>query len=160
LLEQYLRINGRGGMPPVLSFGSETDSAIKAKVSMVGQLATVGFEPTDNGLAQLSEETGIELQRRASPQPVSMPFSAVPLAASGAVSAQPPDGGDAELAEAFTGRYAPLREIILNAESAEDCIQKVRAWLNTNKPPRATEIMEQVLSAYAAQGVLSVRRNK
>ena len=158
LLEQYLRINGRGGMPPVLSFGSETDSAIKAKVSMVGQLATAGFEPTDNGLAQLSEETGIELQRRASPQPVSMPFSAVPLAASGAVSAQPPDGGDAELAEAFTGRYAPLREIILNAESAEDCIQKVRAWLNTNKPPRATEIMEQVLSAYAAQGVLSVRK--
>ena len=56
--------------------------------------------------------------------------------------------------------YAPLREIILNAESADDCIAKVRAWLGANKPPRATEIMEQVLSAYAAQGVLSVRRNK
>ena len=155
VLAQYLRINGRSGAAPRLAFGSETDSAIEAKVGMIGRLAEAGFEPTDAGLARLSDETGIELQRRAAPQPAAPGYlSAVPLAAD--ARALPPDGGEAELADAFVGRYAPLREIILNAPSAAECIRRAREWLAANKPARAAEVMEQVLAAYAASGFRSV----
>lgn len=159
LLSQYLRINGFRSAPPRLAFGSETDSAIKAKVGMIGQLAEAGLEPTDAGVARLSEETGIELQRKASAAaPAALPFSAFPLSAD--PRQLPPEGGDADLADAFEGRYAPLRDIILGAPSAEECIRRAREWLAANKSTHAADIMEQVLAAYAASGARSVRKQK
>lgn len=159
LFTQYLRINGLRGNPPLMSFGSETDSVMRAKVDIVGKLYTAGLEPTDDGVTRLSEETGIALQRRtpgASSFGTPMPFTALPMSATpGAMETQV----ELQLADAFTGRYAPLREIILNATTAEHCQKQTLQWLASVKTgANIAEIMEQVLAAYAASGVTSKQR--
>lgn len=157
LLAQHLRINGRTGSAPRLAFGSETDSAMKAKVAMIGELSLAGIEPTDDGISKLSEETGVPLQRKAPAPAGGMPFAAVPLGASAAsADKERPDGGGAELADAFTGRYAPLKRIILTSATQAECIRRAREWIGEAKASAAADIMEQVLAAYAAAGAQSV----
>ena len=160
LLAQHLRINGKPGNAPRLAFGSEDAAATKSKVTMIKDLYAAGLEPTYEGVSRLSEETGISLQRHA--MPASVPasgLSAVPLAAA-APAQLPPDGGDAALADAFTGRYAPLRDIILNSSGVEDCIRRTKEWLSQHKTTRSADVLEQVLAAYAASGIRSLNRSK
>lgn len=160
LFTQYLRINGLCGNPPTMSFGSEADSVIRAKVDMVGKLHTAGLEPTDDGITRLSEETGIALQRRTSNSPAfgtPMPFSTKTMTA--ASNTELENQVELQLTDAFTGRYAELRSIILNADSPEQCHQQAITWLKKVKAGGDIPvIMEQVLAAYAASGIKSRKR--
>lgn len=160
LFAQYMRINGMIGNASRLAFGSETDTAMKTKIGMIGDLFTAGLEPTDDGIASLSEETGISLQRKAVPAaaPTGMPFAAMPLAAGAVDPAPRAEDGVAALADAFTGRYAPLRAIILAAPTRADCDRRVRDWIATIKPSAAGDVIEHALAAWAENGAKSVKK--
>jgi len=87
LFEQFLRINGLPGNPPTIVWGSPSQAELKARADLLVALKTAGLRPTDNAIAVLSEDLGIEIEREPSAaQEVGglLPFSAPtrrPLAA-------------------------------------------------------------------------------
>ncbi len=66
--------------------------------------------------------------------------------------------GAADLSQAFRGSLAPIRRIILESKSAEECSARVAAYYADWNPERLVPIIEQALIAFAANGAASRAR--
>ena len=150
LLIQFCQINGAYGNAPVLLFGSDSASELKAMMDLIASLSTSGFEPDDDGMASLSERIGFGIRRKSGSV---TPFHSLPLSATVMDHISASTSGD--LAAAFIGRLAPVAKIIRESKSAADCIRSVRSWALSAHASDAPEIIEQSLIAYAASGIKS-----
>lgn len=62
------------------------------------------------------------------------------------------------LAAAFAGIYAPVRSLILTSTSPADLEARLRHFYADHNPSAAAELIEQAMTAYAANGATAVRR--
>jgi hypothetical protein len=60
--------------------------------------------------------------------------------------------GAATLALAFRGSLAPVRRLVLESSSAVDLEQRIRAFYADWSPERVAPLIEEALSAFAANG--------
>ncbi|MBU4460631.1 MAG: hypothetical protein KJ579_08690, partial [Verrucomicrobia bacterium] len=65
--------------------------------------------------------------------------------------------GAADLAAAFRGDLEPVARIIRESRSAGECEQRIREFTAKWRPGRSTAVIEQALTAYAANGVAMSR---
>jgi hypothetical protein len=63
--------------------------------------------------------------------------------------------GSAALAQAFRGSLAPVRRIIVESHSAEECEVRLKEFYADWKPERLAGLIEEALQAYAANGAAS-----
>jgi len=73
LFSQYLQINGIIATTPNLTWGSVSPAEMKARADLLVAFSQAGIRPTQNALANLSEETGIELEFNPTPPGVGAP---------------------------------------------------------------------------------------
>lgn len=169
LFEQLLRINKMSGRAPKVCFGSDDTAELESSLALIGKLKTAGLEPDDDALNTLSEKLGFGIRRVAVPQPTGFPFAAsaspvrqvartLPLAAepASAVTDRPSADYADELATAFADDLAPLKELIAQSVSADDCIAKVEAWMAANPAKATADVIEKALYVYAMSGARSV----
>jgi phage gp29-like protein len=175
LFRQFLAINGLRGRAPRVTWGGESARESEATGKMLASIATAGLRVTDASLPVISERLGIEVER--APAPASaLPFAAdvVPMAAPVRyrVSAQRrraeqvdaanndiASGGAATLALAFRGSLAPVRRLILESTGPADLEQRIRTFYADWSPERVAPLIEEALTAYAANGTAVHDRN-
>jgi phage gp29-like protein len=172
IIQPFLWINGILG-EAVLQVAADSGQDLRDKTEFLTAAAKIGLEPTDDAVEQLSKSSGVQLQRSSRP---AMPFGLTALSA----QASPMDRanrrldelgwptdeqldkiaerGAPDLAAAFVGRYAPVRDIIAASTSEEDLSRRLSEWTATLEPGRAAEIMAEALTAYAATGTIPRRR--
>ena len=66
--------------------------------------------------------------------------------------------GSTELAQAFRGSLAPVRRIILESRSANECEARLREFYADWRPDKLAGLIEEALVAYAANGAVSRAR--
>ncbi len=174
LFEQLLAINGQTGSAPKILFGSESAREQSATLSVIGKLHEAGLEPDDDALNTLSERIGFGIRRVAPPQSPMLPFSAsqlilgrgsgapeppvvVPLSAADSVDDRPAATRADDLARAFADDLAPLRSVIAESTSPEDCIRRVEDWVSRHNPSNAADVIEKALYVYSMAGARSAR---
>jgi phage gp29-like protein len=176
LFRPFLLINGLTGAPPRAVWGGLSPDEQESLGDTVSKLSSAGLELTDEGIETVSEQLGIPFQRKAPPPALPglggdmadpdgekpRPFSApglLPLAARGnsadagqasvdRVAAE----GAASLAQAFRGSLAPVRRIILESSSAEECQARIHEFYADWDPKRIAGLTEEALVAFAANG--------
>ncbi len=163
LFRPYLDINGFTGATPRLIWGGVSSEEQTALGDMVLKFAQAGLEPTDDGISTLSERVAFPLQRKAVPVAAPGGFGA-PLfltAGNGIVAAGHASvdriavNGAAELAQAFRGSLAPVRKIIAESRSAEECEARLREFYADWQPTKLAGLVEEALVAYGANGAIS-----
>jgi phage gp29-like protein len=148
LFSQFCLINGKYGKAPIILFGSDSAAEMRSLVLTIKELHEAGFEPDDDGIANISERLGFGIRRKVAMP--AFPFSAVPLAATQTnLSRSVAEESAPDLAAAFTGRYSPLADIINASTSTTDCIKGCRDWLRSQDLADAGEILAEAMSAYA-----------
>lgn len=151
LFAQLCRINGHIAAPPMVVFGSQSSAEVKALITLIESLSGAGFEPDDDGLANLAERVGFGIRRKTSPG-----FSpAIPFGLNATITDQIAPDRASTLADAFTDHFTPVADIIRKSETPEDCIDSVRAWALSAGISNISDILEQALTAYAAAGASS-----
>lgn len=156
LFRQLLEINGLKGRAPRITWGGESAAESQLTGTLLAALQQAGLQVTDEGINTLSEKIGLPLERVAAPvlpafnarRPVF--FSASPdlLGADDANDAIARNGS-AELAQAFRGALAPVRQLILDSTSAEDLQRRIAAFYADWPVRRVVPLIEQALVAYA-----------
>lgn len=161
LLKQYLAINNLSGRAPTLAWGGVSSAETTATASFLANLSAAGLRISDSGLETLSERLGYPIERAAGPI---LPFSAspvIPLSAAvetrrseraAAANAQIMRAAAADLSRHFRGRYASIPQIILSSSSPADAEAKIRAHLVGTDPRRLNRVIEETLTAFAANG--------
>lgn len=165
LFRQYLDINGYSGSVQ-MTWGGVSPQEQAALGTLMQSLATAGLEPTDDGVSSLSERLAIPLQRRAMPAaaPGGAPFgvsSLFPLAVPAIVEEghrsidRIAANGAVDLSQAFRGSLAPIRRIIIESNSANECSARIASYYSDWNPERLASLIEEALVAYAANGAVS-----
>ncbi|MCX6997548.1 MAG: DUF935 family protein [Kiritimatiellaeota bacterium] len=162
LLAQLCQINGLRGAPPKILWGSESPEELTATGTMLKAFYEAGMEVDDGGLEPLSDRVGLPIRRRA---PSAPEVNAPGLAAMAALAALMPAGdmdqvaraGAADLAQAFRGPRAAIAQIIRGSTSAAECERRVREFTSTLDATRQAGILEQAMTAYAANGIATGR---
>ena len=164
LFRQYLDINGFTGATPKMVWGGVSSDEQETLGQLVLQMAQSGLEPTDEGVSTLSGKVGFPLQRKALPAPTGGP------AAFGALTLSAPDriilaghasvdrvasAGAPDLAQAFRGSLAPVRRIIAESRSAQECESRLREFYADWRPDKLSGLIEEALTVYAANGAVS-----
>lgn len=155
LVVQYCKINKLPGKPPNLSLGSESETKTAATMSTVKSAYDAGLELADDSIATLNERTGLQFQRRAAPavSPFSVvPFSAQPGSTPPASLDSIPKAGAADLAQAFRGALAPIAQIVRESRSAKECEIRVREFCSAWSPRQVNTLVQESLTAMAANG--------
>lgn len=157
LFAQLLRINRVPGRTPAAAFGGESARDAALSGELLKSLAAAGLRVTDDGLPILSKKLGLPVERTA-PPPAAGLFSVVPLAVPG-IPAGAADldtvatAGAADLAQAFRADLAPVVGIVRESRTARECEERLREFTANWRPGRAAAVLEQALTAYAANGV-------
>lgn len=173
LFRQYLNINGFTGSPPKIIWGGMSPEEQTYTGTILVALSQAGLELTDEGVNDLGEKLAMPLQRAAIPAPARMgpgglPFSVrpfLPLTADQRLV----DAGNAsvdriaansaaDLSQAFRGSLAPIRRIILESKSANECSARVAAYYADWNPERLAPLIEEALIAFTANGAASRAR--
>lgn len=165
LILQLCRINNLPGVPPKLMWGAESHDDQQALSNTLEGLTKANLEPTDEALVSISERIGFSVQRK-SGGPAAVPFNAP--APRGIRTLTPGGEGDdpiaregaASLAQAFRGALAPVRKIILESRSPDECEQRIRAFYADWNPDRTSLLVEEALTAYAVNGIMAVPEPK
>jgi len=163
IIEPFLRFNGIAGSAE-LKIATSTGSELESQAKFLSAAASIGLEPTDAGVDYLSKSSGIPLQRT-SRAALALSAFAAPMARILAARGQPTDeqldsiaamaaGG---LAEAFRGRYAPVRRLLETARNVHELEQGLSAFSADLAPGTAARLCEEALIAYAANGAASAR---
>jgi phage gp29-like protein len=170
LFRQLLDINGLIGSVKI-TFGGLSPEEQSSYGTLILNLNQAGLEPTDDGVETISEQVGIPLQRIApppAPDPTGFPggppegFTSpglLPLA----VRERSADPGQvsvdrvaaeaaANLSQAFRGSLAPVRRIVLESSSADECVQRIHEFYADWDPKRISGLCEEALIAFAANG--------
>lgn len=168
----FLRINGFSGRA-VLQVATDTNAELKAKTDFLEAASKAGLEPTEEGINILNQSSGVPLQRAARPAPVSGGVPALPLAAFVRQQESPADilrrlglptddqlnriasAGAPDLAQAFRGRYAPVRDIIAASTSAADLEHRLHVHFADVPAAYLAPVLEDALTAFAATGAAS-----
>ncbi len=163
LFAQFLKINNLPGRPPLVSWGSESRQEAEATAKVLQSLYAGGLTPSDEALRVVGKRVGFEVIRCAAPV---APAAGAPLtlsaegragrsfpaaAANNAVAREAAAG----LARAFRGAFAPVRQIILESRSPEDCEQRIRTLYADFGEARLRPVINEAveaLSALAANG--------
>ena len=145
---------------PKISWGSVSAAEAKATGDMLVSINQAGLRVADSGLDALSDRIGLPIERVVAPgTPLTMPIAMSVLAA------QLPDrltradaaidtiarSGSADLAQAFRGRLAPIRQMIQDSASQEDLERRLQAF-QSESPGRSALLIEEALLAFAANG--------
>lgn len=163
LIKQWMQINGLAGRAPRIVWASE---AIEVSGPLLGSLVGAGLEVTDSGIETLSDRLGFELRRASAPSGPRVtpptPAEVAALAASPTLRTRPEraeaaldniaSDSSASLARAFRGSLAPIRQIILNSTTPEECEAQIRAFYADWSPAKIAPIIEEALVAHAANG--------
>lgn len=149
LFTQLCDINGIFGRPPIVTFGSDSATEMRAMISLISALGSAGFEPDDDGLDNIAERVGFGLRRKTATPSAFSPFSIAPLSAAQAPNSGAIESSAKDLAQAFTGRYAPLAKIIQSSASTADCLKRCRAWLADQDLTSAADILSEAMTAYS-----------
>lgn len=159
LFRQFLEINSiRAGVPKI-SWGTVSTSESKATGEILVSITNAGLRVADSGLDTLSERLGMPIERAPSPLPAApLALSAVaPLSrlerADASVNAIA-RAGAADLAQAFRGSLAPIRQMVLDSDSPEDLQKRILQGYSDWPAGKVAEIMEQALIAFAANGIV------
>ncbi len=158
LFDQLVKINGGIGRAPRAVWGAESAKQAAATGDLLAKISAAGIEPTDEALPTLSERVGFPLQRKA-PVP-QIPFAGMmPLSAALPPALKANDeiarAGKAELARAFRGSLAPVRQMILASTSPADLEGKIRAFYPDWHPERVAALISDALTAFSANGAAS-----
>jgi len=164
IIRPFLRFNAIPGEAE-LSIATSTGADMDRQSAFLTAAAQAGLEPTDDGVEILGRSSGIPLQRIARPVAPGLGLTAL-TAAAPARSAeatlrrlgQPTNdeldqiatAGASRLAAAFTGRYAPVRRLIDEADSLDALMAGLAKFSATLTPGAASRLTEDALSAYAA----------
>ncbi len=155
LIKQWLQINGIPGRAPKIIWASES---VEVNGQLLSSLSAAGLEITDSGIRVLSERLGFELRRSnrpALPLTSAQTFSAsIPRRVDRAEMANDSIAGEtaAALARSFRGSLAPIRRIILESDSSDECERRIREFYSDWSPARVAPIIEEALIAHAANG--------
>lgn len=162
----FLRFNGLTGNAE-LKITTATGAEMESQSKFLAACSQAGLEPTDAGIDQLSKSSGIPLQRVSGARPpLSLSaFLADPTAKLLELGGQPSNQSldliaataSARLGSAFRGRYAPVRQALDCATSAEDLEARLVALAKELEPGLAARLVEEGLNAYAATGAASAR---
>ncbi|MFZ4394190.1 MAG: phage portal protein family protein [Kiritimatiellia bacterium] len=163
LIVQLCKINNLPGRPPKLVWGSESKADMDSLTGTLKNLPNAGLEPTDEALPLLSERYGFGIQRKAGGAPA--PFATMNAPGVRAFTAEGQDDpiareASAPLAQAFRGALAPVRKIILESRSAQECEARIRAFYTDWNPARTAALVGEALTAYAVNGVSAVPGGK
>ncbi|HEY1048594.1 MAG TPA: DUF935 family protein [Prosthecobacter sp.] len=167
IIAPFLRINGIAGRA-VLQVATDSAADLESKTKFLESATKAGLEPTDEAIAALSKAGGIQLQRAARPAPVPT-FSAFAAEATFDPSANAAlleslgrptveqldkiaSRAAPSLARAFTGRYKPVADLIAASTSAEDLEHRLHVFFADLPAGRAVPIIQEALTAYAANG--------
>ena len=177
LFRPLLAINGIPGKPPRPVWGGLSPDDQESIGNLLVNLSQASLEPTDEAVETLSEQLGIPLQRKAAPTPLpgaslgdppggppsgfSVP-GLLPLAARDPMVDAAHDSidriaaaGAPDLSRAFRGALAPVRQIILDSQSADDCLDRLNHFYADWEPDRLAPVIEQALIAFAANGAVA-----
>jgi phage gp29-like protein len=177
LFRQLLDVNGLTGRAPRAVWGGLSPEAQESLASSIASMSQAGYELTDEGVETVNEQLGIPFQRKAVPAPLpGMPGGGdpgnpggmppgfpepelLPLAARANVADQGQLSvdrvaaeGAADLSRAFRGSLAPVRRIILESSSADECVERLKAFYAEWDPARVAALCEEALTAFAANG--------
>lgn len=159
---QYLKINGLEGKAPKMIWGSESPENLEKLGTVIANLASGGIQPADSALEVLGEKLGFEVQRTAVPAPALSfpgvrPYSAaLPSAVrfADAANEEIARASAATLSQAFRGSLAPVRRIILESRSQDECEARIKEFYADWKPDKLVGLLEEALTAYAANGAV------
>jgi phage gp29-like protein len=175
LAKQFLLINNLPGRPPRLVWGGNSDAAAASLGTLLKSLKDAGLQAADDALPLISERMGFNVDRAPAPPPPPEPGApALPglsayavrrlprpllLARHGADAADAATDaiareGAADLARAFRGSLAPVRQIILSSRSPAECELRLTTWCIGLPPGEAAHLIEQALIAHAANGAV------
>lgn len=158
IFRQFLQINGIPGEVPQISWGSVSSSEAKATGDLLSSLNQAGLRVTDDGLSALSEKLGLPVERSSQATGTNLPLalSVTPVSrldrtelALDAISRN----GSAPLAHAFRGTLAPVRQMILDSSSPEDLQKRILQGYSDWPAGKVAVIIEDALTAFAANGV-------
>jgi phage gp29-like protein len=153
LFLQLQQINLLLGNAPTLSFGQEISRAsVQAMGATLRELFGAGIRLTDAGVAALSKQVGLPLERHQTSGALPLTALSVPPPQIGSIDSIAREGA-APLAQAFRGAFAPIRQIILTSRSADECSARIAAHYPDYPATRLATLIEQALTAYAANGV-------
>lgn len=166
LVKQFCEINGLRGRPPLLVWGAVSPEEIAGLCDTLDSLTSAGLEPDDTAIEIISEKVGFTVRRSERPAPVAGPGGVLPFSASSLrLKKKADDSVDLiaeasapELAATFAGELAPLRGIILNADTPEEAMRGVLAFCAKFEPGKAARIQEEALLAMAANGAVAHAR--
>ena len=127
LFGQLMQINNMQGNCPTAVWGSDTTEELQAVGELIQHLKTGGLIITDEGIHTLNKRLGFSVQRSAE-----IPATPVnPLSSIKVLSSDPDDliveNSSADLAQAFRGDLAPVRQLIRNSESPDKLEQALRS---------------------------------
>ncbi len=176
LIGFFLRINGFSGRA-VLQVATDTTAELDARTKFLVAIHQAGLEPTDEGIKVLNKASGLPVQRAAAPSQA--PLSPPAFAALARLSSQGDTAADAlrrlgmptddqlnriasagapDLAVAFRGRYAPVRDIIAASTSAADLEHRLHVHFADTPAAHLAPVLEDALVAFAATGAASSYR--
>lgn len=171
VIAPFLRINGIAGTA-VLQVATDNSAELAAKASFLEAVSKVGLEADDSAIAALSKASGIQLRRAGA---AALPFSLDALAArlpadeTGEAILRrmgkptPADFeplvslGASRFAAAFAPRHRPLLAALNNSKSLPEFQAALAAHFSTLRDGEAAEVMEEILTAYAATGAATAR---
>lgn len=159
LFEPFLRINGLRGAVPRIIWGGVSPEEVTYLADQLVKLSQAGLEPSDEAVEGLQDRFGFGIQRKA-PVPMANPLAAFSANLPSPIS-HPSDRIAAAkakaLGDAYRGNYAPVRAIILNSTSPEDCQKKLAAFYADWSPAKVNQITEEALQLCAAAGAAAAK---
>lgn len=155
-----LKINGIAGQPPHLVWGGEEPEENSTTATVLKDLKGAGLRLADKSLGALSKRIGLEIERDPAPEPAPglpgvktlsapLPRSSDPVAAALSISRE----AAATLSQVYRGSLAPVRQIVLESTSPDDCQAKLLAAFVDWSPTKAAEVVEMAVVAGAFNGL-------
>lgn len=154
-----MKANGIAGQAPHLVWGGEEPEENSTTATVLKDLYGAGLRLADKSLGSLSKRIGLEMER--DPAPAAAPVPGVKQ-----LSAPLPRGSDpvaaalsisreaaASLSQVYRGSLAPVRQIVLESQSPEECQTKLLAAFVDWSPTKAAEVVEMAVVAGAWNGL-------
>ncbi|NQT91151.1 MAG: DUF935 family protein, partial [Lentisphaerae bacterium] len=164
LFHQFIGINGIGGGVPKIVFGSASADDVRTTVNLLTAIRETDVEVTDEAITNLSERTGLSLQRRQSAPAGPGGFSVRPFSAdlprsrhASARLSQSARDGAADLAPLLRSFPDAVATIIEDSNSAPECQERITALYADTDRRRTAALLADALAVHAALGAARVR---
>ena len=164
IIRPWMELNGLGReYAPDLGWGAVDTSRAEVSGAILTALSGGGLRLTDQGIGQLSDIIGLQIER--APVPASpggiAGFSANPVVpaldnvrSAREAGALIDESAADDLAAAFRGDLAPIRRLVREAPDAASLEMSLSAFYADWQPTRAARVLEEALTAHAANGLI------